>query len=143
MVRTLRITGVQATTGRVPPRYVQDSDRDREFGERDGRWRRWWFGVGDGHRRFRRGRGQVGVGGVGGRPLTTGRVQWSQRVVQRRAFEQQPGHDGHDAVTASSATVAAAAAPAAVRCVNAVADGRTTAPGQLRRPVRGHGGHPA
>lgn len=121
-------------TGPVPRYNVQDGGLDDDVG-----WWRWrWFRVRDGYRRLRGGRGQVRVRGVRGWPLAAGRVQRPQRVVQWRALEQQSGDGGHGSVAA-----AAAAASAVVGHVHAVADGRAEAPGQLRGPVRGHGGHTA
>jgi len=68
-------------------------------------------------------------------------VQRPQRVVQRRALQQQPGHGGHVAAAATAATVAA---DLVVSDVHPVAHRRTAAPGQLRGPaVRGHCRDPA
>lgn len=145
-------TGVQAATGRVPPATPRSPSRRRVQQHRvvraggRGRRRCWrrdqrrLFGVRDGRGRFRGGRGQVRVRGVRGRPLAAGRVQRPQRVVQRRALQQQPRDGGHDAAAAAAA---AAAAGRVVGRVVAVAHGRAAAPGQLRGPVRRHGGHPA
>lgn len=150
-------TGVQAATGCVPPaatprapppppprrRWRVQKDDVRAGGRHCGHDQRHRvFRVRDGCGRFRGGRGQVRVRGVRGRPLAAGGVQRPQRVVQRRALQQQPRDGGH-AAAAAAATAAAVAAGHLVGRVLTVTHGRTAAPGQLRGPVRRHGGHPA